>query len=116
MWGGVMSLVPQGLRRRRRRTARVVDESALAGHGDAADDAVVEVVGRHHHHRDALAAAPSALARALLEMARGAAGRLHGEGGGAAAEEAWASSEWRPAGEASHLLMVREGMRYAIYA
>lgn len=65
----------------------------------------------------AAAAAPAgALARALLAMACGAV-RLGGEDAGSA-EEAWAASGWRPAraaDEVSHL-MVREGMRYAIYA
>ncbi|XP_040376954.1 uncharacterized protein LOC121053562 [Oryza brachyantha] len=111
MWSGVASLVRQGLRwRRRRRTARVVDESALAeaavegggGAGDAAAAAVVPTsVG-------------AALARALLALA--CTIRFDGEDGGGATEEAWAASGWRPrADEVSHL-MVRESMRYAIYA
>jgi len=93
MW----SLVRQGLRwGRRRRTARVVDESALGGDDGAAAPAV-----------------GGALARALLAMA--CAIRFDGEDGGAT-EEAWAASGWRPrADEVSHL-MVRESMRYAIYA
>ncbi|CAN6279030.1 unnamed protein product [Urochloa humidicola] len=102
MWG----LVRQGLRwGRRRRTARVVDESALGGDGDGAAAPA------------AAAAAPTlggALARALLALA--CAVRFDGEDGGGAAEEAWAASGWRPrADEVSHL-MVRESMRYAIYA
>ncbi|XP_052141838.1 uncharacterized protein LOC127761565 [Oryza glaberrima] len=110
MWS-VASLVRQGLRwrrRRRRRTARVVDESALAaadgGGGDAAAVAVVP-----------MASVGAALARALLALA--CTIRFDGEDGGAGAtEEAWAASGWRPrADEVSHL-MVRESMRYAIYA
>lgn len=61
--------------------------------------------------------AAGALARALLAMACRAV-RLGGEDAGGGAEEAWAASGWRPAraaDEVSHL-MVREGMRYAIYA
>ncbi|KAL6634064.1 hypothetical protein ACP70R_026735 [Stipagrostis hirtigluma subsp. patula] len=110
MWS-VASLVRQGLRwsRRRRRTARVVDESALGadvgGVGDAGPGAVAAVV------------APSvggALARALLALA--CAVRFDGDEYGVATEEAWAASGWRPrADEVSHL-MVRESMRYAIYA
>jgi hypothetical protein len=95
MWS-VSSLMRWG---RRRRSARVVDESALGG-----DDVPAAVV------------APSvggALARALLALA--CAVRFDGEEYGAT-EEAWASSGWRPrADEVSHL-MVRESMRYAIYA
>ncbi|GJM85398.1 hypothetical protein PR202_ga01844 [Eleusine coracana subsp. coracana] len=87
---------------RRRRSARVVDESALAG-GD--DDAPA-----------AAAVAPTvggALARALLALA--CAVRFDGEEYGVT-EEALAASGWRPrADEVSHL-MVRESMRYAIYA
>ncbi|OEL38543.1 hypothetical protein BAE44_0000438 [Dichanthelium oligosanthes] len=102
MW----SLVRQGLRwGRRRRTARVVDESALGVDADVADGAAPAAV-----------VAPtlgSALARALLALA--CAIRFDGEDGGAM-EEAWAASGWRPrADEVSHL-MVRESMRYAIYA
>ncbi|BAF09191.1 uncharacterized protein [Oryza sativa Japonica Group] len=118
MWS-VASLVRQGLRwrrRRRRRTARVVDESALAAAdgGDAAapaggggDAAAVAVVP--------MASVGAALARALLALA--CTIRFDGEDGGAGAtEEAWAASGWRPrADEVSHL-MVRESMRYAIYA
>lgn len=109
MWGDVVSVVRQGLRWRRRRgrrtTARVVDESALdavvaAEDGGAAPGATV---------------APSvagALARALLALA--CAVRFDGDG--VSTEEAWAASAWRPrADEVSHL-MVRESMRYAIYA
>ena len=95
MWGDVVALVRQGLRWRRRRgrrsTARVVDESALGlgAHGDA-----------------------GAMARALLALA--CAVRFDGED--LPTEEAWAASVWRPrADEVSHL-MVRESMRYAIYA
>ncbi|VAI57910.1 unnamed protein product [Triticum turgidum subsp. durum] len=103
MWGDVVALVRQGLRWRRRRgrrsTARVVDESAL-GLGTAGGAAAV---------------APSvggALARALLALA--CAVRFDGED--LPTEEAWAASVWRPrADEVSHL-MVRESMRYAIYA
>jgi hypothetical protein len=104
MWG----LVRHGLRwGRRRRTARVVDESTLgADGGDGAAAPAAAVV----------AAAPTlggALARALLALA--CAVRFDGEDGGAT-EEAWAASGWRPrADEVSHL-MVRESMRYAIYA
>uniref|UniRef100_A0A0A9BN42 Uncharacterized protein n=1 Tax=Arundo donax TaxID=35708 RepID=A0A0A9BN42_ARUDO len=103
MWG-VLSLVRRGMRRRRR-TARVVDESAL---GDGTD-AVADDVAR-------APAAPGALARALLAMACGAV-RLDGEDGGGA-EEAWAASGWRPARAADEVnhLMVRESLRYAIYA
>ena len=71
MWGGVLSLVRQGLRRRR--TARVADESAAAGDGE----------------------------------------------GGAGVEEAWAAaSGWRPARAADEVghLLVRESLRYVIYA
>lgn len=99
MWGDVVALVRQGLRWRRRRgrrsTARVVDESAL-GLGAAA---VAPSVG-------------GSLARALLALA--CAVRFDGED--LPTEEAWAASVWRPrADEVSHL-MVRESMRYAIYA
>ncbi|KAF7079170.1 hypothetical protein CFC21_083442 [Triticum aestivum] len=106
MWGDVVALVRQGLRWRRRRgrrsTARVVDESALGlgAHGDAgAAAAVAPSVG-------------GAMARALLALA--CAVRFDGED--LPTEEAWAASVWRPrADEVSHL-MVRESMRYAIYA
>ncbi|WVZ74800.1 hypothetical protein U9M48_022936 [Paspalum notatum var. saurae] len=105
MWG----LVRQGLRwGRRRRTARVVDESAL---GDIDDGAAAPAAGG-----GGAVVAPTlggALARALLALA--CAIRFDGEDVGAA-EEAWAASGWRPrADEVSHL-MVRESMRYAIYA
>ncbi|PUZ76327.1 hypothetical protein GQ55_1G281100 [Panicum hallii var. hallii] len=107
MW----SLVRQGLRwGRRRRTARVVDESALGGDDGAAAPAAGGAAAA------TVAVAPTlggALARALLAMA--CAIRFDGEDG-AATEEAWAASGWRPrADEVSHL-MVRESMRYAIYA
>ncbi|RLN08471.1 uncharacterized protein C2845_PM11G09580 [Panicum miliaceum] len=107
MW----SLVRHGLRwGRRRRTARVVDESALGG-GD--DGAAAPAAGG----AAAVAVAPTlggALARALLAT-MACAIRFDGEDGGAT-EEAWAASGWRPrADEVSHL-MVRESMRYAIYA
>ncbi|KAG0526241.1 hypothetical protein BDA96_06G128700 [Sorghum bicolor] len=112
MWGGVLSLVRQGLirrRPRRRTTARVVDESAL---GEAAAEAG-DVAAR-----GATAAAPGAqLARAVLAMARGAVVRL--DGGRRGAEEAWAAaSGWRPARAADEVghLMVRESLRYVIYA
>ncbi|XP_040379504.1 uncharacterized protein LOC107304023 [Oryza brachyantha] len=84
-------------RRRRRRTARVVDESA-AGRRVGADD------GR--------GGAGALVARALLAVS--CVARLDGGGG----EEAWATSGWRPPGgdEVSHLMVVRESMRYAIYA
>ncbi|KAF8652980.1 hypothetical protein HU200_062413 [Digitaria exilis] len=104
MW----SLVRQGLRwGRRRRTARVVDESALVGGGEGDGGAAAPAVGP---------TLGGALARALLALA--CAIRFDGEdgGGATAAEEAWAASGWRPrADEVSHL-MVRESMRYAIYA
>ncbi|PWZ04626.1 hypothetical protein Zm00014a_019345 [Zea mays] len=108
MW----SLVRQGLRwgrgRRRRRTARVVDESALGADGGDIDGGAAAAGGG--------VVAPTlggALARALLALA--CAVRLDGEDVGAA-EEAWAATGWRPrADEVSHL-MVRESMRYAIYA
>jgi len=112
MWGGVLSLVRQGLRRRTRRrtTARVVDESALDEAADAT--AVGDVAARGG------APAPGAqLARAVLAMARGAV-RLDFEGG-RGAEEAWAAaSGWRPARAADEVghLMVRESLRYVIYA
>ncbi|KAL6899674.1 hypothetical protein ACP4OV_006332 [Aristida adscensionis] len=112
MWG-VGTLVRQGLRwpRRRRRTARVVDESALGADGGAgAGDAAAAVAV-------APASVGGALARALLALAcavRFDGGEEHGHG--VATEEAWAASGWRPrADEVSHL-MVRESMRYAIYA
>ncbi|CAL4968538.1 unnamed protein product [Urochloa decumbens] len=93
---------------RRRRTARVVDESALAG-ADGGGDGAAAAQGA--------AVAPTlggALARALLALA--CAVRFDGEDGGATEEAAWAASGWRPrADEVSHL-MVRESMRYAIYA
>ncbi|CAM0945482.1 unnamed protein product [Alopecurus aequalis] len=108
MWGDVVSAVRQGLRWRRRRgrrsTARVVDESALdlavtAEDGGAARATVAPSVA-------------GALARALLALA--CAVRFDGDG--MSTEEAWAASAWRPrADEVSHL-MVRESMRYAIYA
>ena len=107
---GVLSLVRQGLRRRprRRTTSRVVHESALGEVPDAGDVAA----------RAAPAHAPGAqLARAVLAMARGAV-RLDGEGG-RGAEEAWAAaSGWRPARAADEVghLMVRESLRYVIYA
>lgn len=108
MWGDVVSLVRQGLRWRRRRgrrsAARVVDESALA-----------VVVAAEDGNGGAPAAAPTvggALARALLALA--CAFRFDGDG--LSTEDAWAASAWRPrADEVSHL-MVRESMRYAIYA
>nr|ACG30339.1 hypothetical protein [Zea mays] len=108
MW----SLVRQGLRwgrgRRRRRTARVVDESALGADGGDIDGGAAAAGGG--------VVTPTlggALARALLALA--CAVRLDGEDVGAA-EEAWAATGWRPrADEVSHL-MVRESMRYAIYA
>lgn len=108
MWGDVVSLVRQGLRWRRRRgrrsAARVVDESALA-----------VAVAAEDGNGGAPAAAPTvggALARALLALA--CAVRFDGDG--LSTEDAWAASAWRPrADEVSHL-MVRESMRYAIYA
>ncbi|KAF0890503.1 hypothetical protein E2562_002860 [Oryza meyeriana var. granulata] len=105
MWG-VLSLF-----RRRRRTARVVDESVLGHHRHAAgavgDDARGGAV--------AAGGAGALMARALLAMS--CVVRLDGEGAGGGAEEAWATSGWRPprADEVSHL-MVRESMRYTIYA
>ncbi|CAN6244908.1 unnamed protein product [Urochloa humidicola] len=111
MWG----LVRQGLRwgrGRRRRTVRVVDESALAGEDGGGDGAAAPAAAGGA----AAVVAPTlggALARALLALA--CAVRFDGEDGGAT-EEAWAASGWRPrADEVSHL-MVRESMRYAIYA
>ncbi|CAL5057415.1 unnamed protein product [Urochloa decumbens] len=95
---------------RRRRTARVVDECALAG-AEGGGDGAQGAAGA------AAAVAPTlggALARALLALA--CAVRFDGEDGGATEEAAWAASGWRPrADEVSHL-MVRESMRYAIYA
>jgi hypothetical protein len=108
MWG----LVRQGLRwGRRRRTARVVDESALgADVGDVDGGAAAAPAA------GGAVVAPTvggALSRALLALA--CAIRLDGEDVGAT-EEAWAATGWRPrADEVSHL-MVRESMRYAIYA
>lgn len=112
MWS-VGSLVRQGLRWwRRRRTARVVDESAL-GHVVGGE----EDVGGGAAAARGGAVGPSvagALARALLALA--CTIRFDGEDGGGITEEAWAASGWRPrADEVSHL-MVRESMRYAIYA
>ncbi|CAN6249021.1 unnamed protein product [Urochloa humidicola] len=112
MWG-VLSLVRDGLQRRprRQRAARVADESAL-GDGD--------VVVAPPREPGTAAPAGALFARAFLAMACGAAG-LDGEGsggGGGAEEEAWAASGWRPAraaDEAGHL-MVRDSMRFAIYA
>ncbi|CAN6239812.1 unnamed protein product [Urochloa humidicola] len=110
MWG-VLSLVRHGLQRRprRQRAARVADESAL---GDV-------VVAAPPREPGPAAPAGALLARALLAMACGAA-RLYGEGagGGSAEEAAWAASGWRPARAADEVehLMVRESMRYAIYA
>ncbi|RLM80222.1 uncharacterized protein C2845_PM12G18830 [Panicum miliaceum] len=102
MW----SLVRQGLRwGRRRRTARVVDESALDGNDGAAAPAAATVA--------VAATLGGALARALLAMA--CAIRFDGEDGGAT-EEAWAASGWRPRADGVSHLMVRESMRYAIYA
>ncbi|CAL4887012.1 unnamed protein product [Urochloa decumbens] len=99
-------------RRRRRRTARVVDESALTGAGGGGDGAAVA-----QGAAGAAAVEPTlggALARSLLALA--CAVRFDGEDGGATEEAAWAASGWRPrADEVSHL-MVRESMRYAIYA
>ncbi|CAL5026938.1 unnamed protein product [Urochloa decumbens] len=115
MWGGVVSLVRQGLRRRpRRRTARVVDEGAPAAEATAGD---LEGAPRE------VPAAGALLARAVLAMARGAVGLDDGEmrsgGGGGGAEEAWAAaSGWRPArapDEVGHLV-ARESLRYIIYA
>jgi hypothetical protein len=108
MWSDVVSLVRQGLgwrrRRGRRSTARVVDESALDVAVNTEDGGAARA-----------AVAPSvagALARALLALA--CAVRFDGDG--MSTEEAWAASAWRPrADEVSHL-MVRESMRYAIYA
>jgi hypothetical protein len=96
MWS-VSSLMRWG---RRRRSARVVDESALGGGGG--DDAAPAVV-----------VAPTvggALARALA-----CAVRFDGEEYGVT-EEAWAASGWRPRADEVGHLMVRESMRYAIYA
>ncbi|KAG8082339.1 hypothetical protein GUJ93_ZPchr0014g46752 [Zizania palustris] len=112
MWCGVLSLFRRG-RGRRRRTARVVDESALGvAHAGAADgdDA------RGDGDVGAAAGWPGALARALL-LAMACAVRLDGEHPGGGADEAWATSGWRPprADEVSHLV-ARESMRYAIYA
>ncbi|KAL5208417.1 hypothetical protein ABZP36_032852 [Zizania latifolia] len=116
MWS-VAALVRQGLRwqrRRWRRTARVVDESAL---GYAAEGGVF-VEGGGVAGAAAVVAPISvgaALARALLALACNII-RFDSEDGGGATEEAWAASGWRPrADEVSHL-MVRESMRYAIYA
>uniref|UniRef100_A0A0D9VHP7 Uncharacterized protein n=1 Tax=Leersia perrieri TaxID=77586 RepID=A0A0D9VHP7_9ORYZ len=103
MWmNDVASLVRQGLRWRRRRTARVVDESALQAEGGGGGEAVV-----------ATASVGAALARALLALAC----TVRFDGGEGSTEEAWAAaSAWRPrADEVSHL-MVRDSMRYAIYA
>ncbi|CAL5031514.1 unnamed protein product [Urochloa decumbens] len=112
MWGGVVSLVRQGLRRRpRRRTARVVDEGAAAAAAAEATGGDLVMMPP----REGLAAAPGALlARAVMAMARGAVGL---DGGGA--EEAWeAASGWRAvrAGDEVGHLMARESLRYVIYA
>ncbi|KAG8060473.1 hypothetical protein GUJ93_ZPchr0002g24738 [Zizania palustris] len=118
MWN-VAALVRKGLRWRRRRrcrrTARVVDEGAL---GHAADGGVF-VEGDDGGAGAAAVVAPisvgAALARALLALACNII-RFDSEDGGGATEEAWAASGWRPrADEVSHI-MVRESMRYAIYA
>uniref|UniRef100_A0A0D9W652 Uncharacterized protein n=1 Tax=Leersia perrieri TaxID=77586 RepID=A0A0D9W652_9ORYZ len=94
---------------RRRRTARVVDESAL-GVGGGGED-VGGAVARGGGGAGAL------VARALMAMS--CVVRLDGEETGGGVEEAWATSGWRPprAGddEVSHI-MLRESMRYAIYA
>ncbi|CAN6275996.1 unnamed protein product [Urochloa humidicola] len=126
MWGGVVSLVRQGLRRRRprRRTARVVDEGAAAAAAAEAAGATAGGDLEMMAPREGLAAAPgrALLARAVLAMARGAVVGMDDDGeevGGAGAEEAWAAaSGWRPAragGEVGHL-MARESLRYVIYA
>ncbi|KAG8071242.1 hypothetical protein GUJ93_ZPchr0006g42416 [Zizania palustris] len=114
MWS-VAALVRQGVRwRRRRRTARVVDESAL---GNAAVGGGGGVEGGGGGGAGAAVAPISVgavLTRALLALA--CIIRFDGGDGGGAMEEAWAASGWRPrADEVSHL-MVRESMRYAIYA
>uniref|UniRef100_A0ACD5Z0X6 Uncharacterized protein n=1 Tax=Avena sativa TaxID=4498 RepID=A0ACD5Z0X6_AVESA len=111
MWGDVVSLVRQGLgwrrRRGRRSTARVGDESAL----DLAVAAAAEDGGAAAHATVAPSVAGT-LARALLALAC----TVRFDGDGVSTEEAWAASAWRPrADEVSHL-MVRESMRYAIYA
>ncbi|CAL5026940.1 unnamed protein product [Urochloa decumbens] len=116
MWG-VLALVRHGLQRRprRQRAARVADESAL---GDGAGDVAV---APPREREPGTAPAGALLARALLAMACGAV-RLDGEdgagGSSGAEEEAWAASGWRPARAADEVghLMVRESMRYAIYA
>ncbi|CAO2042648.1 unnamed protein product [Urochloa humidicola] len=94
---------------RRQRPARVVDESALG-----------DVVVAPPREPGTAAPAGALFARAFLAMACGAAG-LDGEGyggDGGAEEEAWAASGWRPARAADEVghLMVRESMRFAIYA
>ncbi|AQK53239.1 hypothetical protein Zm00014a_043980 [Zea mays] len=106
MW----SLVRRWRWGRRRRTARVVDESALGADGDTDGGAAAPAAG-------GAVVAPTlggALARALLALA--CAIRFDGADV-SATEEAWAVTGWRPraADEVSHL-MVRESMRYAIYA
>uniref|UniRef100_A0ACD5YN21 Uncharacterized protein n=1 Tax=Avena sativa TaxID=4498 RepID=A0ACD5YN21_AVESA len=109
MWGDVVSLV-RGWRRRRgrRSTARVVDESAL----DLAVAAAEDGGGGAARATTVAPSVAGALARALLALA--CAVRFDGDG--MSTEEAWAASAWRPrADEVSHL-MVRESMRYAIYA
>jgi hypothetical protein len=96
MWS-VSSLMRWG---RRRRSARVVDESALGGGDDAPAAVVAPTVG-------------GALARALLALA--CAVRFDGEEYGVT-EDAWVASGWRPRADEVGHLMVRESMRYAIYA
>ncbi|CAO2042649.1 unnamed protein product [Urochloa humidicola] len=109
MWGGVVSLVRQGLRRRpRRRTARVVDEGAAT---EATGGDLVTMAPRE-----------GLMARAVLAMARGVVGLDDGEVNSGGAEEAWAAaSVWCPGpaargGDEVGHLMVRESLRYVIYA
>lgn len=90
----------------------MVDESALGPDGDVDGGAAAPAAAG-----GGAVVAPTlggALARALLALA----GAIRFDGGEdvGAAEEAWAATGWRPrADEVSHL-MVRESMRYAIYA
>ena len=68
--------------------------------------------------RAAARGAPAAAPGAVLAAARGAVGLGDG-GGGAGVEEAWAAaSGWRPARAADEVghLLVRESLRYVIYA
>lgn len=120
MWGGVLSSLVRRRPRRRRNGAKVVDDSALgagagAAEASAAGDVVVVVVAA----RGGVVPGAGRLARAVLAMAWGAVVRLDGGVTSSGAEEAWAAaSGWRPAraGDEVGHLMVRESLRYVIYA